>query len=121
MTPFAVTITFALFDTGRLPPPWTTVSPPCGPGTNTVFVALAALGSGAPRPRVIVLPSAERFRSRQPMPEMPSIITHWPITKPLSFQDVVRVTVPPSLLAGSSGLFVVIVTGPVAVTGTSSA
>ena len=92
----AVDVISKASDSGMLPPPWTTVRPPCGPGTKTVRVALAALGSSDPRASVSVRPSVE-ISCRRQLPSSPSIITSWPASKPSARQSpAARVTVPPA-------------------------
>jgi hypothetical protein len=64
-------------ESARLPPPWTTVRPPCGPGTNTFrIVGVLTLGSGEPRPSLSVWPPFVISSSRHPMPSIPRIMTH---------------------------------------------
>ena len=73
-------------ESGRLPPPCTTVRPPCGPGTKTFARRRPTFGSGEPRPSFSVWPPFVISSRRQPMPSMPSIITHWPAWKPSEAQ-----------------------------------
>jgi hypothetical protein len=101
---------------GVLPPPWTTVSPPCGPGQKTLrVVGLAMVGSAAPRSSRRVAPEPSIRRTRQ-APSRPLIMTSWPSWKPSAVHDPpsVRVTEPPKSPPA-------IVIGTVAVTGTSPA
>ncbi len=71
-----------------LPPPWTTVRPPCGPGQKTMRVSgVEIVGSSAPRSSRSTLSFKPSIRRSRQAPSSPWIITSWPSMKPWVFQD----------------------------------
>ena len=71
-----------------LPPPCTTVRPPCGPGhEDRPRRRRRVVGSGAPRSSRSVLPFVRDLAAGASAPSMPWIMTSWPTMKPAAVQD----------------------------------